>query len=164
MEYKKMTSKELKNLAKERGLPAYNNLNLTSLVRIHEEYDEAVKKSSEEEEEQISDENRYNDLIENPKEYKLIMKDGSDITVPILKDGTVNATKLCQAGGKDFKEYCKLKQTKLFLELFNCIQKVIKWKYNLIINIYKIYLSRCIKFFFLFYYQTIQKLIFPNKI
>lgn len=106
-----MTSKELKNLAKERGLPAYNNLNLTSLVRIHEEYDEAVKKSSEEEEEQISE-----DRTEEIKEFKLLLPNGSDFIIPIQKDGMVNATLLCQAGGKKFNDYERSKQNKAFLD------------------------------------------------
>jgi hypothetical protein len=120
MEYKKMTSKELKNLAKERGLPAYNNLNLTSLVRIHEEYDEAVKKSSEEEEEQISE-----DKTEEIKEFKLLLPNGSDFIIPIQKDGMVNATLLCQAGGKNFKDYVKNKQTELYIEALKSDRNII---------------------------------------
>jgi hypothetical protein len=42
-EYKDMTVKDLKNLAKERDLTRYNNLKKDELVKLHEEFDEDLE-------------------------------------------------------------------------------------------------------------------------
>jgi len=43
VDYSKMTTKELKTLAKERGLTHYNNLKKDELVKLHEEFDEDIE-------------------------------------------------------------------------------------------------------------------------
>src|SRR3989344_8396569 len=46
------------------------------------------------------------------KEYKLILKDNSEFTIPVRMDGYVNATILCKAGNKQFHNWYQNKSTK----------------------------------------------------
>jgi len=49
----------------------------------------------------------------------LLVSDGSFIKIPIREDGYINATALCKAGGKQWKNYFQNDQTKLYIEAFN---------------------------------------------
>jgi len=49
-------------------------------------------------------------------ECKLVLKNGNDFMIPIRKDGMINATELCKAGGKKFNHYHNLKQTQEFIK------------------------------------------------
>jgi len=95
-----------------------NNLNLVSLRQIHKEFDTI----------EIADkQNTPNKIEENDetKEYTLTLPDGSNFIIPIQRNGMVNATLLCQAGGKLFKDYVKNKQTELYLEALKSDRRIL---------------------------------------
>ena len=146
MNYDKMTMSELKVLAKERGFTSYNNLKKDELIKNHTDFDElendeeskdnreddggceeskdnhgGVSESKEIEivSEDVS-ESKENDRVESNEfsinEYKLVLKNGNDFMIPIRKDGMINATELCKAGGKKFNHYHNLKQTQEFIK------------------------------------------------
>lgn len=113
LDYETMTSRQLKELAKQRGFNQYNNMNNTNLRLVHKQYDEAIQKK---EEKQTSSSlelsNSKEDAIEFPcKESALTHENGTTFPILIRKDGMVNATLLCKAIGKDFYDYQKTKQT-----------------------------------------------------
>lgn len=117
-----MTHPELKSLAKERGFNEYNNVSKADLLKMHEEYELELKKIEEEKDDENdggSSESKENDTIDQVEfsinEYKLILKNGNDFMIPIRKDGMINATELCKAGGKKFNDYHRLKQTQEFI-------------------------------------------------
>ena len=117
-----MTHPELKSLAKERGFNEYNNVSKSDLLKMHEEYELELKKIEEEKDDENdggSSESKENDTIDQVEfsinEYKLILKNGNDFMIPIRKDGMINATELCKAGGKKFNDYHRLKQTQEFI-------------------------------------------------
>ena len=121
-DYSKMSMKHLKALAKERGMSAYNNLNLVSLRQLHEEFD-ALEREETLEASPLDNATLH---VEEAKEYSLTLPDGSNCIIPIQKNGMVNATLLCQAGGKFFKDYLKNKQTELYLEALESDRRIIQ--------------------------------------
>ena len=126
VDYNKMTTKELKNLAKERGFTVYNNLSKSELVKLFEAEDDDENNEEEDveiivEEEEDDDDNNEDFQKETNKnleikEYKLKLEDESEFIVPIRKDGMLNATSLCKAGNKKLNDYLRLKQTENFLQ------------------------------------------------
>ena len=114
LDYEKMNSRQLKELAKNRGFTKYNNMNNTNLRILLKEYDEAIEKKKQEEE-------KNNKNIEYPtefetKEFKLVHENGNTFPILIREDGMVNATMLCKAMGKVFYEYERSKQAREFIE------------------------------------------------
>ena len=78
-------------------------------------------------EEQILDfiEERESELPYIPefKEFKLILSDGKEFSIPVRKDGYVNATLLCKASGKRIDNWMRLDSTKnLFREFSNSLR------------------------------------------
>ena len=73
-------------------------------------------------------ESKENDRIETNEfsinEYKLVLKNGNDFMIPIRKDGMINATELCKAGGKKFNDYQRLKQTQEFISELEKSEKI----------------------------------------
>jgi len=43
---------------------------------------------------------KSNNIKEDIIELKLVLQNNTEINIPVCKDGYVNCTKLCQAGGK----------------------------------------------------------------
>jgi hypothetical protein len=121
-EYSKMSMKHLKALAKERGMSAYNNLNLVALRQLHIEFDAREKELGEAVPLPVS---TVTESVE-AKEYSLTLPDGSNCIIPIQKNGMVNATLLCQAGGKFFKDYLKNKQTEVFLQALESDRRILQ--------------------------------------
>ena len=144
MNYDKMTMSELKILAKDRGFTSYNNLKKDELIKNHRDFDElendkeniddggcgeskddggcdgvSERKENRTDDDEGSSESKINDRVENNQfsinEYKLVLKNGNDFMIPIRKDGMINATELCKAGGKKFNHYHNLKQTQEFI-------------------------------------------------
>jgi len=111
-EYSKMSMKHLKALAKERGMSAYNNLNLVALRQLHVEFDAREKELGEAVPLPVS---TVTESVE-AKEYSLTLPDGTNCVIPIQKNGMVNATLLCQAGNKKFNDYERSKNNKAFFE------------------------------------------------
>lgn len=64
LDYNKKNVKELKKLAKERGLTKYNNLKKDELVKLHQDYDEDIEMI------EYESENEENDIYENSKYYE----------------------------------------------------------------------------------------------
>jgi len=134
IDYNKMTTKELKNLAKEKGFTVYNNLSKTQLVKLFEdndkeeveiivEDDEAeiiVEEEDEDEKNKDEESNKTENIVIAKdfeiKEYNLKLKDGNDFIIPIRKDGFINATLLCKAGNKEWKDYNKSKRCKTIVD------------------------------------------------
>ena len=52
-------------------------------------------------------------------EFKLTLKNNTELSIPVSKDGYVNVTKLCQAGGKRIDNWIRLKQSKELLEAYS---------------------------------------------
>ena len=116
LNYDKMVVKELKSLAKERGIVKYNNLKKDELIELHQDYDkEKLIEESEEENKNDQLTQRKQPFYEI-KEYQLKLKDGNTFIIPIRKDGMVNATELCKAGGKRLDNYKQNKQTQEYLQ------------------------------------------------
>jgi hypothetical protein len=153
MNYDKMTMTELKVLAKERGFTSYNNLKKDELIKNHTDFDELENDeesiddggceeskdnhrddggmSESKEIEIVSEdvsESKENDRVETNEfsinEYKLVLKNGNDFMIPIRKDGMINATELCKAGGKKFNDYQRLKQTQEFISELEKSEKI----------------------------------------
>ena len=61
--------------------------------------------------------NGYNNIFNK----SLVVSDGSFINIPIREDGYINATALCKAGGKQWKNYFQNSQTKRYIKalIFN---------------------------------------------
>lgn len=51
-------------------------------------------------------------LIGTILDYKLTLADGAEFFIPVREDGYVNATRLCEAGGKRLDNWMRLKETK----------------------------------------------------
>lgn len=115
MDYEKMNSRQLKDLAKTRGFNQYNNMNNTNLRAMHQKYDEAVQKKKEDELQKITISTTTDEKTE-AREFQLVHENGETFPILIREDGMVNATMLCKAGGKDFYDYQKTKQTQAFIE------------------------------------------------
>jgi len=95
IEYAEMSTSRLKLLAKDRGLLEYNNLKKDELV-------ESLKRLDSEEQ------------IERDKKDCITLGGIEIISRP--EDGYINATQLCKAGGKDFKNWYRNDKVKEFLE------------------------------------------------
>ena len=52
-------------------------------------------------------------------EFKLTLKNNTELSIPVSKDGYVNCTKLCQAGGKRIDKWTANKQSKELLEAYS---------------------------------------------
>lgn len=124
MDYEKMNSRQLKDLAKTRGFIQYNNMNNTNLRAMHKQYDEAMLKKKEEETQQLIMNNKSKEETE-VKEFQLIHENGETFPIMIRKDGMVNATQLCKAMGKDFFDYQKTKQSQAFIEALKAEPNII---------------------------------------
>jgi hypothetical protein len=113
LDYEKMNSRQLKELAKNRGFTKYNNMNNTNLRILLKEYDEALenKKQEEKNNENIESSNEF-----ETKEFQLVHENGNTFPILIREDGMVNATMLCKAGGKKFAHYQRNEQTQAFIE------------------------------------------------
>jgi hypothetical protein len=103
VEYVEMSSSRLKLIAKDRGLLEYNNLKKDELV-------EALK---------LKD---VQDQEENDKKDR-IMLGGIEI-ISREGDGYINATQLCKAGGKEFKNWYRNDKVKEFLEELSVTKKI----------------------------------------
>jgi hypothetical protein len=120
-EYEKLTTRNLKNIAKDRGFTVYNNLKKDEIIKLFVEHDadnEEDTKENDEKEEKTTDNNTDVPTMI----YNLQLKDGTDFVVPVREDGYVNATKLCKAGGKQFKHWHRNDQTK---ELIKAVENVV---------------------------------------
>jgi len=119
-DYDKMISKELKELAKNRGFTMYNNMNNTTLRGHHREYDESIKKQREEQRlkkiESEGKEDGNNDDNKIIREFSLELATGEHHPILIREDGMVNATLLCRAGNKEFVHYERNQQAQVFIE------------------------------------------------
>jgi len=51
-------------------------------------------------------------LIGGILDYKLTLADGTEFFIPVREDGYINATRLCEAGGKRLDNWMRLKETK----------------------------------------------------
>lgn len=123
--YDKMVVKELKNLAKERGIVRYNNLKKDDLIELHKEFDKEKIIDIDEKEEEICEQIiEFKQPSYEIKECKLVLKSGVDFIIPVRKDGMVNATALCKAGKKKFNDYQRLKQTQEFLKELESATKI----------------------------------------
>jgi hypothetical protein len=103
VEYIEMSTSRLKLIAKDRGLLEYNNLKKDELV-------EALK---------LKD---VKDQEENDKKDR-IMLGGIEI-ISREGDGYINATQLCKAGGKEFKNWYRNDKVKEFLEELSVTKKI----------------------------------------
>ena len=57
------------------------------------------------------------------RDFKLILSDGKEFSIPVRKDGYVNATLLCKASGKRIDNWMRLDSTKnLFREFSNSLR------------------------------------------
>jgi hypothetical protein len=59
--------------------------------------------------------NNKQDIIE----LKLVLQNNTEINIPVSKDGYVNCTKLCQAGGKRIDNWNRLKQSEELLQTYS---------------------------------------------
>lgn len=125
MDYEKMTSGQLKELAKNRGFIRYNNVNNTNLRAIHRQYDEAVqtqkKQSHEAKVSAQTTDGMDKAVVEVEREsavneFQLVAENGDTFPIMIRQDGMVNVTQLCNAMGKDFYDYHRTKQTQAFID------------------------------------------------
>lgn len=106
--YNEMTCPELKRLAKERQLLRYNNFNKTSLVELHQKYDEEIKKQN------INETSNIPQI--DTKEFLLVDASGNTHPIIIRKDGMANATLLTKAYNKAISEYLSNKDSKHYIE------------------------------------------------
>ena len=132
--YNKMNMKELKKLAKDRGFTSYNNLKKDELIKNHIDFDELENENENKpndnnfniddgfEESKLNKNEEINQIISEENielcitEHNIMLKNGKDCLIPIRKDGMINATELCKAGGKKFNHYHNLKQTQEFIK------------------------------------------------
>ena len=121
-DYDKMVSKELKELAKNRGFTMYNNMNNTTLRGHHREYDESIKKRAEEQRlKKMEKEEGKEDDEDNVQEFSLVHSNGTEHKLLIREDGMVNATMLCKAGGKFIGDYLRNHTTNEFIEALSSV-------------------------------------------
>lgn len=111
-DYNKMSSAELKRLAKERQLLRYNNLNKSALVELHMTYDIDVLKQQENELKLCN----TDDLDVQTKEFTLIDTHGCTHPIIIRKDGMANATMLAKAYNKEVRFYLRNENTKAYIK------------------------------------------------
>jgi len=52
-------------------------------------------------------------------EFKLTLKNNTELSIPVSKDGYVNCTKLCKAGGKRIDNWNRLKQSEELLQVYS---------------------------------------------
>jgi hypothetical protein len=52
-------------------------------------------------------------------ELKLVLQNNTEINIPVSKDGYVNCTKLCKAGGKRIDNWNRLKQSEELLQAYS---------------------------------------------
>lgn len=96
--YTDMTLMELKNVAKDNGFNEYNNMKKEDLVHALEKFDQEYQKESE---------------TKQDEKDRITM---CGITIISRKeDNYINATQLCQAGEKYFKNWVRNSKTALFL-------------------------------------------------
>ena len=57
-------------------------------------------------------------------EFKLTLRDDTELSIPVSKDGYVNCTKLCQAGGKRIDNWNRLKQSKELLQAYSKLPRI----------------------------------------
>jgi hypothetical protein len=98
-----MSLNKLKLLAKDRGLLEYNNLQKDELIQALKQKD-------------IDD--------QKDKEQKDRILLGGIEVISRVEDGYINATQLCKAGGKDFKQWHRNDKTKEFLEKLSTKEKI----------------------------------------
>jgi hypothetical protein len=132
-DYDNMTSRQLKYLAKERGFRVYNNLNNTTLRQHHKHYDDAMQKKQEDKHADIENDEEYDLDTNETVEFSLTLHDGENHPILIRKDGIVNATMLCKAGGKHFAHYQRNEKAQAFIEavkndMHNCTTELINIK------------------------------------
>lgn len=123
IDYEKLSSRQLKELAKQRGFNTYNNLNNLTLRNMLKEYDEALKKQKEVEEETKSIIPK-NQEISNISEFKLVHENGNIHNVIIRDDGYVNGTQLCKANNKLIGDYLRNKQTNEFIDSLSFVMEI----------------------------------------
>lgn len=97
----------LLEVAKDRGLPQYNNLKKESIISLIKQ--DTLEKDTV----SSSKEPKPEDSV---KEYSLTLKDGNTFIVPLREDGYVNATLLCKAGNKKFHDWNRLESTKALIQ------------------------------------------------
>ena len=64
-------------------------------------------------------------------EFKLSLKNNTELSIPVSKDGYVNVTKLCKAGGK---EYFKWKENKNSEAIIQALEGSLRIRRDLIIR------------------------------
>jgi len=64
-------------------------------------------------------------------EFKLTLKNNTELSIPVSKDGYVNVTKLCKAGGK---EYFKWKENKNSEAIIQALEGSLRIRRDLIIR------------------------------
>jgi hypothetical protein len=64
-------------------------------------------------------------------EFKLTLKNNTELSIPVSKDGYVNVTKLCKAGGKEYKHWKENKESEAVI---NGIERSIGIPIDLIIR------------------------------
>ena len=57
-------------------------------------------------------------------EFKLTLKNNTELSIPVSKDGYVNCTKLCQAGNKRIDKWIANKQSKELLEAYSKLPRI----------------------------------------
>jgi hypothetical protein len=102
-EYIDTSLNKLKLLAKDRGLLEYNNLQKDELIQALKQKD-------------IDD--------QKDKEQKDRILLGGIEVISRVEDGYINATQLCKAGGKEFKNWNRTDKTKEFLETLATREKM----------------------------------------
>jgi len=113
IDYEKMNSRQLKDLAKTRSFIQYNNMNNTNLRAMHRQYDEAVRKKKEED----TQKQYTQDIVEfSTREFQLTHEDGKIHNVVIREDGYINGTMLCKANNKLIGHYLENKNSKAYIE------------------------------------------------
>jgi hypothetical protein len=105
-EISKLNTKELKNLAKDQGLPVYNNLKKDELVKL---FTEPIKETG---------------FSFSFKDFSLKLANGDDFVVSVRSDGYVHATALCKAGGKLFKHWHETDQTKALIKALESVDGI----------------------------------------
>lgn len=104
--YDRLNVKTLKKICKDRGLSNYNRQLKPQLI-------EMIEKDDNKDEDEIEREKINSNILVK----QLTNKNNIQFNIEIRKsDGYVNATKLCNAGGKEFKHYKENKQTQMFLK------------------------------------------------
>ena len=111
--YKKLNSKELKKIAKDRGFTRYNDLQRTELMKsLIEDDSRYVEKPDE----PCTDDSTIYQCQEL-KKYELVASTGETFIIPVRADGYVNATRLCKAGNKNFAQWKVLESTQTLIQM-----------------------------------------------